>query len=180
MKFSSTVADIADMSPTCSIIVAIAIGAITRIAVTSNLHIWNLGRPTQPDDVTEAKLMIAEPSGLVTPNALRIRAKTYEITTPISIGIILNIPLPHMLNTMITARATMARSQLVEALEIADDANDKPMQIMIGPVTTGGRNFITLLTPTNLKISATTKYRNPATTTPPQAYAALSLTDIFW
>ena len=65
MKFSSTVADIADMSPTCSIIVAIAIGAITRIAVTSNLHIWNLGRPTQPDDVTEAKLHIVRESDAI-------------------------------------------------------------------------------------------------------------------
>ena len=76
MKFSSTVADIADISPTCSIIVAIAIGAITSIAVISNLHIWNLGIPTQLADDTEAKLSIAEPSGLVTPKALSINANT--------------------------------------------------------------------------------------------------------
>ena len=38
IKFSPTVAEIADISPICSIIDAIAIGAITRIAVRSNLH----------------------------------------------------------------------------------------------------------------------------------------------
>ena len=43
------------------------------------------------------------------------------------------------------------KSQLVEALLIADEASDKPIHIMIGPVTTGGRNLITLLTPTILK-----------------------------
>ena len=38
IKFSPTVAEMADISPTCSIIVAMAIGAITRTAVTSNLQ----------------------------------------------------------------------------------------------------------------------------------------------
>ena len=46
IKFLPTVAEIADISPMCSIMVAAAIGAITKIAVKSNLHIWNGGRPT--------------------------------------------------------------------------------------------------------------------------------------
>ncbi len=44
-----------------------------------------------------------------------------------------------MLNIIITASAAMARIQLVEALDIADDASESPIHIMIGPVTTGGR-----------------------------------------
>ena len=47
MKFSPTVAEIADISPMCSIMVAMAIGAITRMAVMSNLQIWKGGSPTQ-------------------------------------------------------------------------------------------------------------------------------------
>ena len=54
--------------------VAIAIGAITRIAVTSNLQIWNGGSPTQLAVETEAKFRIAEPSGFVTPQAFKINA----------------------------------------------------------------------------------------------------------
>jgi len=83
-----------------------------------------------------------------------------------------------MLNTIITASATMARSQLVDAFDMADEASESPIHMMIGPVTTGGRNLITLLTPTSLNISAATRYNTPATTTPPHAYAAFSLTPI--
>ena len=64
----------ADISPTCSIIVAIAIGAITRIAVTSNLQIWNGGSPTKPEEATDEKFKMAEPSGLVKPAAFIISA----------------------------------------------------------------------------------------------------------
>ena len=66
-------------------------------------------------------------------------------------------PLPHILNIIITASATNASNQLVEAFVIAEPASERPIQIMIGPVTTGGRNFITLLTPTSLIIKASTK-----------------------
>ena len=142
------------------------------------MQIWNFGKPIQLADETDAKLSIAEPSGFVTPNALRINAKAYEMITPIRIGIILNIPLPQILNIIITASATTARSQLVEALDIADEASERPIQIIIGPVTTGGRNLITLFTPTSLKIKATTRYNRPATTIPPHAYAAFSLAPI--
>ena len=85
------------------------------------------------------------------------------------IGIILNMPFPQILKMIITANAVNAIHQLVEAFEIADGARDKPMQMIIGPVTTGGKNFITRLTPTSLNISATARYKSPATTIPPQA-----------
>ena len=61
------------------------------------------------------------------------------------------------MNIIITASATNASNQLVEAFVIAEPASERPIHIMIGPVTTGGRNFITLLTPTSLIISASTK-----------------------
>ena len=82
------------------------------------------------------------------------------------IGIILNMPFPQILKMIITANAVNAIHQLVEAFEIADGARDKPMQMIIGPVTTGGKNF---MTPTSLNISATARYKSPATTIPPQA-----------
>ena len=44
-----------------------------------------------------------------------------------------------MLNTIMVPSAIRAISQLVDALEIADGARDRPIQMMIGPVTTGGR-----------------------------------------
>ena len=59
------------------------------------------------------------------------------------IGTILAMPRPHILKNMIDTRATMARSQLVCAFFIADGASIKPIEMMIGPVTTGGKNFMT-------------------------------------
>jgi len=40
---------------------------------------------------------------------------------------------------MIVPSAINAISQFVDALAIADGASERPIQIMIGPVTTGGR-----------------------------------------
>ena len=79
------------------------------------------------------------------------------MTTPIRIGIILNMPFPQILKIIITARAINAKIQFVEALAIALGARLKPIQIMIGPVTTGGKKRMTRLTPANLMISAKTK-----------------------
>ena len=62
-----------------------------------------------------------------------------------------------MLKKITTARATIARNQFAEAFETAEGASDKPMQMMIGPVTTGGKKCITFLTPTSLITTARTK-----------------------
>ena len=70
---------------------------------------------------------------------------------------ILNIPFPQILKIMIVPRAINASSQFVDALETADGARESPIQIMIGPVTTGGRNFITFFTPISLITSASTR-----------------------
>ena len=83
------------------------------------------------------KSRIALPSGFVRPIAFKTAATTSETTTPIRIGIILNIPFPQMLNTIMVPSAIRAISQLVDAFENADGARDRPIQmIIIGPVTT--------------------------------------------
>ena len=76
MKFLPTVAEMADISPTCSIIAAIAIGAITRIDVRSNFANWNCGTPKKLADFTDSNAMIALPSGFVSPAAFMITAAT--------------------------------------------------------------------------------------------------------
>ena len=81
----------------------------------------------------------------------------------------MNMPFPQILKMMITANAITASHQFVLAFEIADGASESPIQIMIGPVTTGGRKRITRFTPTSLIIKAITRYNAPAATTPPQA-----------
>ena len=75
-----------------------------------------------------------------------------------------------MLHTITMAMAIIARSQSVLQLFIADGASMRPMAIIIGPVTTGGKNFITFFAPNNLTNAATTTYTSPAINTPPQAY----------
>ena len=47
-----------------------------------------------------------------------------------------------------------ASSQFVDALLTADGARLSPIQMMIGPVTTGGRKCMTRFTPTTLITSA--------------------------
>ena len=73
------------------------------------------------------------------------------------IGIIFAIPFPQILKIMMVPNAMMARSQLVEALDTAEGARERPIQMIMGPVTTGGRNFITFFTPKSLITSASTR-----------------------
>lgn len=61
------------------------------------------------------------------------------MSKPSIIGMILAIPLPQMLKTTITARATTAKNQFVVQFETADGASPRPIAMMIGPVTTGGK-----------------------------------------
>ena len=64
----------ADISPICSIMVARAIGAMTSMAVRSNLQSSNGGRPTTDAAATLVKSKIALPSGFTKPHAFRMRA----------------------------------------------------------------------------------------------------------
>ena len=83
---------------------------------------------------------------------------------------ILIMPRPQMLQTTMTAMDRMASHQQEEALVTAEGARFRPMRMMMGPVTTGGRKRMTRLTPTSLIMAARMTYSNPATTMPPQAY----------
>ncbi len=67
-------------------------------------------------------------------------------------GKILTMPLPQMLQMITVASATKASSQLDWQLLMALGARIKPMAMMMGPVTTGGKNFIILRMP-NAEIS---------------------------
>ncbi|SCJ08218.1 Uncharacterised protein [uncultured Flavonifractor sp.] len=87
---------------------------------------------------------------------------------------ILIMPLPQMLATTMTVMDRMASHQQEEALVTAEGARDRPMRMIMGPVTTGGRKRMTFLTPTALMTAASTTYSRPATTIPPQAYWSFS------
>ena len=84
-------------------------------------------------------------------------------------GIIFTMPLPQMLHITIIAKAKIASGQLVAALLMALGASIRPIDMMIGPVTIGGKNLITLLMPKDFTKNARITYINPANTTPPQA-----------
>ena len=84
-------------------------------------------------------------------------------------GMILIIPLPQILQTITITIAIIAISQLFVQLLIADCERLRPIAIMIGPVTIGGKNLITLLVPNALMKAANTRYKIPAHATPKQA-----------
>ena len=84
---------------------------------------------------------------------------------------ILIMPLPQVLQMMITRIGTMPSIQLVNRLSIAEPARLIPMRMISGPQTAGGNSFITLLVPRTLIRIARITYRPPAATTPPVAYS---------
>ena len=84
------------------------------------------------------------PSKLTSPI---MSAATYDTTIPIRIGTIFDIPFPQMLNITTVTSAIMATGQLVAQLVIAVGARIRPIEMIIGPVTTGGKKRITFLAP---------------------------------
>lgn len=64
----------AEISPMCSIMVASAIGAMTKMADRLNLQRENAGTPTQEAFAMSVKERMAEPSAFVMPMALKINA----------------------------------------------------------------------------------------------------------
>ena len=90
------------------------------------LH-WK-GRPTQSAAMTLVK------------STLPLTAATrYEATTPSRMGMILIMPLPKMLAATTTRMATRAIHQLVRQLSMAEELRVRPMQMIMGPVTMGGK-----------------------------------------
>src|SRR5574344_2763480 len=94
------------------------------------------------------------------------------------IGTMRMMPLAQMLHTITTMTATKAMSQLPEVLAQlvrAEPDRVRPIAMMMGPVTTGGKKRITLFVPNHLMRPARTRYSNPAQNTPRQAYVNATL-----
>ena len=85
---------------------------------------------------------------------------------------ILTMPLPQMLHTTMTAMATTAMSQLEEAFVMAELARMRPMQMTMGPVTTGGKKRMTRAAPNTRNSADSTRYKRPAHATPRHAYGS--------
>ena len=79
------------------------------------------------------------------------------------------MPLPQILQTMMMAIAERATHQEAWQLLIAEPERVRPIAMIIGPVTIGGKNLITFLTPNALIRAARMKYMSPAKNTPMQA-----------
>jgi len=84
-------------------------------------------------------------------------------------GMILIMPFPQILQAMTTTMASTAIHQLAAQLLIADWERFRPMAMIIGPVTIGGKNFITLEVPKALISAARIRYRTAEQATPKQA-----------
>ena len=82
---------------------------------------------------------------------------------------IFTIPLPQILQITTSAIATTAISQSAEQLLIADWDRVRPMAMMMGPVTMGGKKRITLPVPKILINRDNTRYSRPEQATPKQA-----------
>ena len=135
------------MSPMCSIMVAREIGMMAMMAAMTRLQLgllntWNAvfshltGRPIQAASLTALKSQRPKQA-----------ATTYEPSTPSRMGMILIIPLPQMLHTIIMAIARRAIHQFWLQLLIAEPERMRPMAMMMGPVTTGGKKRMTFLAP---------------------------------
>ena len=118
----------ADISPMCSIIVARAIGYYCNDGAYIKFHYSKVRKPQYSFIRNTRK---STPPIMI--------AAAYDIATPIRIGIFFAIPLPHILNTITVTSAMSAIGQLVAQLFIADGASISPMDMIIGPVTTGGK-----------------------------------------
>ena len=84
-------------------------------------------------------------------------------------GRILTMPLPQMLHTTTTPSATKASSQFAWQLLIAEGARIRPIEMIMGPVTTGGKNRMMRRMP-KVEISRlATRYTRPENATAAQA-----------
>ena len=82
---------------------------------------------------------------------------------------ILIMPLPQMLAATMMRMAAMAIHQLPVQLLMAELASVMPMQMMIGPVTTGGKKRMTRFAPKPRTSADRIRYSRPEAATPTQA-----------
>ena len=79
------------------------------------------------------------------------------------------MPRPQMLLITIIMMATSATGQFVSQFATADEARISPMQMTMGPVTTGGKKRMIRWGPNTLNRAEITRYSRPAQATPRQA-----------
>ena len=79
------------------------------------------------------------------------------------------MPRPQMLLTTMMAMATRATGQFVSQFAMAEEARMRPMQMTMGPVTTGGKKRMMRRGPNTLNSAETMRYRRPAHATPRHA-----------
>ena len=127
------------MSPMCSIIVASEMGTMVMMAVTT--------RP-QSGFLNTAKAVFSQLKGIPIHLAAwtplkstwpKQAAMRYDPMTPRSTGMMRIMPLPQMLHTMMISVARRAIQTLLMQLLMAEPESVRPMAMMIGPVTTGGK-----------------------------------------
>ena len=70
---------------------------------------------------------------------------------------IFTMPRPQILQTTMVAIAIIATIQLVEQFAMAELARIRPMQMTIGPVTTGGKKRMTRAGPNARKSAESTR-----------------------
>ena len=73
----------------------------------------------------------------IKPNRLAVR---YPTIIPQKIGINLNIPRPNIEARIAVSRATSANSQFSFAIFTPESASERPIRIITGPITTGGKS----------------------------------------
>ena len=131
----------AEMSPMCSIIVASAMGMMVMMAVTARPG-SKVGLANRPNTVFSHATGSPTHGAATTPEkstSPKATATAYETTTPMRMGTILIMPRPQMLHTTIVTMATMATTQFVWQFVMAELARINPIEMTIGPVTTGGK-----------------------------------------
>ncbi len=123
----------------CSTIVASAMGIMVMIDDTIS--------PQSGDEKIENTVSlilkgnpIHEASATAEKSALPNRAATaYEPITPNRMGTILTMPRPQMLLTTMITMASSAIHQSAAQLAMAEPDRIKPIDMMMGPVTMGGK-----------------------------------------
>ena len=73
----------------------------------------------------------------IKPNRLAVR---YPTMIPQKIGINLNIPRPNIEARIAESRATSAYGQFSFAIFTPEPASERPIRIITGPITTGGKS----------------------------------------
>ena len=142
-------------SPMCSITGAMATGIMNTIASQQSSGRTNAGNANQGASTMGWKS--------ITPKQA---ATIYPITIPENIGIRRSIPLANSDTTTVVSSATIARGQLLFAMSTPVPANDRPMSMITGPTTTGGKRRAMKPTPRRRTSRLMRPYTAPTDTRP--------------